>query len=1513
MYFCEGDSFDLFEKGGESELPRVSQCFQETVLLLIPALFLLLFCPLLLCSFRRSVKSPLIFKPPTTLKIYICIFLVLNVIVRLGHAFTVHLFFVQMVPSNPTRPLARFVCLSLSALSTILALFLLISCKKRGLVTSGVLFNYWLLLSVCGAPQFAWEIGQIFEKHTQKHYITMFLFISYYLAVLMELFLSSYADTQTDQSFDKKECPEGRVSFLNRITFWWFNGMARLGNKRPLEADDLWNLLKQDRSEYLLERFEKIRTKQLKRNNERYSQQKHAKVTLLPSDGMVETELLQMDGAGSKSIMEDKKKTAPNGRGSPSIIWPLFLTFKWPTLRAAFCKLIYDLLHFVLPFFLSQLIAFTEDHTMPTWRGIAIALSMLTVSLIQSMFLHQYFHTMFRLGMNVKSVLASTVYRKAILLSNESRKNRTIGEIVNLMSVDIQRFQDMTPYVMLFWSAPLQVVLALFFLWKLLGISVATGLITLVTVGFLNTKLAVTMRSYQQKQMVLKDERLKLLNEMLNGIKILKLYAWEGSIEKRILCIRKKEAQILKHLCFLLALMSLTWACAPFLVAVSTFATYLIIDPEHNILTPQITFVAISLFNILRFPLASFSMIGSPAIQTAVSNRRLKSFLAEEEIEPLLRDTQNSKISICIKNADFAWEKNQSLLLKKINLSVRKGTLLAIVGQTGSGKSSILSAMLGEMYRHSGENSLDGNVAYVPQQAWIQNMTLKNNILFSHDFDADKYERVIDVCALEQDLVALPAGDQTEIGEKRVSLARAAYADADIYLLDDPLSAVDVHVGAHLFDKLIGSANGLLRGKTRVLVTHSLAFLKHCDQIVVVKDGSITQMGTYTDLLEASGEFSDLIRDFLTTRSSVNSDGLMDKDVQEFLSSIKSKDPEKSKELERQLSQKATLSSSSKTTESEPIAPDPEKTAELTKSTSKKNGPKPSQNKKLIEREEVFTGKVKYSVYMDYLRAIGLWTCLLCLLIYLFSSVLGVACLLWLAKWSDHASEFKTANGSISSSNIINLSIYTGLGLGQASFLAIGAVIMSLGMVYAGYAMHERMLRSILRSPISFFDVTPLGRILNRFSKDVDNLDSAIPRSLSSFIQTVFASMQTLVTIVYATPQFVFVLAPLAVIYGFVLRYYVSTSRQLKRLESISRSPIYSHFQESVQGASSIRAYNSIGRFLRESQQRVDYNFVAYYPSIIANRWLAIRLELVGNSIVFFSALFAVLFRDSEHLTAGLVGLSISYALGVTQTLNWVVRMASDVETNIVSVERIKEYIETPNEANLDTPSELNLSENWPEKGDILMEDVSLRYRPELDTVLNGISAHINPREKIGIVGRTGAGKSSLTIALFRLTELSSGRIIIDAVDISELGLFDLRSRLTIVPQDPVLFSGTLRFNLDPFDHLCNISLGQRQLLCLTRALLRSSRILILDEATASVDMATDALVQETIRREFRDCTVLTIAHRLETILDSNRVMVLQQGRVKEFDSSKSLMNDPRSELSAMVANAKMSVSQQNA
>jgi len=488
--------------------------------------------------------------------------------------------------------------------------------------------------------------------------------------------------------------------------------------------------------------------------------------------------------------------------------------------------------------------------------------------------------------------------------------------------------------------------------------------------------------------------------------------------------------------------------------------------------------------------------------------------------------------------------------------------------------------------------------------------------------------------------------------------------------------------------------------------------------------------------------------------------------------------------------------------------------------------------------------------------------------------------------------------------------------------------------VKASKALHDNLLESTLRCPMSFFETTPMGRIVNRFSKDIHTIDEMIPNSFKSFISTFMTMIGTIFVISYSTPVFLAVLLPIALTYFFTQRFYVATSRQLKRIESVKRSPIYNHFFESINGASTIRAFGYKDKFIEENIRKVDIDQSAWFPALCSNRWLAMRIELCGNFITFFAALFCIIRRG--EISPGIAGLSISYALQVTQTLNWLVRMTSELETNIIAVERVKEYIDTPNEASWQI-NETKPDSSWPQSGEVEFTDYSLRYREGLDLVLKDICYKVKPNEKVGIVGRTGAGKSSLTLALFRIIEASGGNIIIDGIDISKLGLKDLRSKLTIIPQDPVLFSGTLRFNLDPFNAYSdadiwrilevsnlktfvgglaeqleyeviesgdNLSVGQRQLICLGRALLRKTKILILDEATAAVDMETDALIQETIRREFQDSTILTIAHRLNTIIDYDRILVLSAGEVAEFDTPQNLLDDKSSMFHIMAKDA---------
>ncbi|TMS36963.1 hypothetical protein L596_004005 [Steinernema carpocapsae] len=1570
-------------------VPNIHECIQHSVLTYLPVIFLAVSSPILLRSLHKSENARTENCSPISLKILICSILCLD---------TVSLFVYTLYRNVTDQGSSTYDVVSSGALyaSLALALVLLVACRNRGVVTSGVLSVYWLLLSLCGLPEFRSKFQVVRGHEEMQDPIRFHLFMLYYPLVLIEFFLSCFADIPRYRVHDSQECPELNTSFLNQITFHWFTGLAITGNKRPLEKEDLWSLNSRDQSSKIVPEFNKHWQENYRSFHAKRGEKKSA----------------------DEETLVEKSKQQSSKDDHPSVLYPLFKTYKLTFLASALFKLIFDLMQFISPQLLSLLIKFIEDKSQPMWYGVGLACLMFVCALIQSLILHQYFHNMFRLGMNIRSVLTSAVYAKALNLSNNARKNRTVGEIVNLMSVDIQRFQDMTNFIMLFWSAPLQVILAIVFLTHLLGWAVIAGLVVLIAMVPVNSYISVKIRNCQVEQMKFKDERLKMMSEMLNGIKVLKFYAWEESMQKMILNIRKKEIAVLKKLAYLNAVTSLTWTCAPFLVAVLTFGVYVTIDPENNVLTPEITFVALSLFNILRFPLAILAMIISQAIQCAVSNKRLKSFLDEEEMDVLAVEHSHCTDDIVsIKNGNFIWDlaRDSPFALADINFTVSKGSLVAIVGGVGSGKSSLLNAFLGEMNKLSGTVCVNGSIAYVPQQAWIQNLALKANILFNHSFDPEKYERTLKVCELQPDLETLPAGDATEIGEKginlsggqkqRVSLARAVYAESEIYLLDDPLSAVDAHVGKHLFQNVISSETGILKNKTRILVTHGLNYLKKCDKIVVLREGRISETGTYDELMASEGAFSEFLEEYLIeeakNRGRSVSFGDQEEEVSEVLAELERLAPERKRRVESQISQVHYSSDESLEKSGERPALCTQKSVSaaqdllsngvnsetkeidaLLPPKDEKNSPQAPSKSKLIEKESVETGKVKWFVYATYIRAIGYLVSFSFFFIYAVSSILGVLSNLWLAHWSDDAKRIQSEPEGTYETNS-RLGIYTCLGMGQAIFVTVASITMALGMLRASRTLHEGILKNILRSPMSFFDVTPLGRILNRFGKDidvmdtripqvvvtlvgaivaipvivtpfilvifapiglfyyflldVDVLDTSLPRSLTSFIRTALSSVEIIMVIIWTTPTFAAAIVPLLIIYTAVLRFYVSTSRQLKRLESTTRSPIYSHFQETIQGVVSIRAYKCMDRFVAESQRKVDDNLVTYYPSIVANRWLAVRLELVGNMIVLCSALFAALYRDSTGVTAGLVGLSVSYALNITQTLNWAVRMTSELETNIVAVERIQEYSDSPTEASLYSENSTSPGKTWPSEGAIEIQNLRIRYREGLEQVLKGVSVSIKPSEKIGIVGRTGAGKSSLTLALFRIVEPDEGRILIDNVDIAAIGLHELRSKLTIVPQDPVLFSGTLRMNLDPFEQYSdadlwralklahleafvdslsdrlehkiseggeNLSVGQRQLICLARAVLHKTRILVLDEAAAAVDMETDSLIQKTIREQFSECTVLTIAHRLNTVIDNDRLLVLDRGEVREFDSPKALLENSQSYFYSMAKDA---------
>uniref|UniRef100_A0A3B1IP99 Canalicular multispecific organic anion transporter 1-like n=1 Tax=Astyanax mexicanus TaxID=7994 RepID=A0A3B1IP99_ASTMX len=1504
--------------------PDLTVCVERTVLVWVPLGFLWISVPWQLnILFKKNSPKTHISKLYISKQVLVSL-LFLSAVAELASSFGEDYGSEEQKKKNPP---VLFINPSIYAVSWLLVMLVHEAVRRREkAVDSGSLFLFWLLQIICEIFPFQTLLRDALNSDKVLDPPHFYLFYVSYGLKLVALMLSAIADVPPDLREMTKKSPEVGAPFLSRITFNWFNRMIFTGYRRPLVQEDMWELSEKDSTNFISREFEEMMKQELRKAHSRL-QKKKMKMKKISrpehqqnglNKGISQDVLVLVDQSEKSEKKSKRENNLDSGEEDYPHSWLILSiakTFKWVLLESAVLKLVQDLLSFVSPQLLKLLIGFTQDKSVFTWRGYLYASLLLIVAIVQSVFLQQFTQRCFKLGMRVRAAISAAVYKKALTLSNDARKESTIGQMVTLMSADAQRFNEVTNFIHLLWSCPVQIVLSVGFLWIELGPSVLAGLLVMILMVPINGLLAIKSKSYQAKCMMYKDKRMKMLNEILSGIKILKLYAWEPSFEAQVQGFRKQELEVMRKSAFLSSVSTFIFFCAPAFVSLASFAVFVSVSTD-NILDAEKAFTSISLFNILRTPLGMLPLLISAMVQMSVSNRRLEKFLSREDLNTgaVQRDLSYSS-AVSVRDGTFSWNRDGSPVLKNVSLQVSPGALVAVVGAVGSGKSSLVSALLGEMHSLSGSVNIKGDVAYVPQQAWVQNATLRDNVLFGSDPDERRFCRVLEACALEPDLDLLPAGVQTEIGEKginlsggqkqRVSLARAVYSSADIYLLDDPLSAVDAHVGKHLFEKVIGP-RGLLKDKTRILVTHGISFLPYVDEIVVLVDGVVSEVGSYSSLRASKGAFSEFLDTYAKEEDSQDQNqsasgsqqvsvGVEHHDLP--LNNIKTED---SVSLLLKKESVKHASNSNRDSQNRNVPQRSEGDADERK------------GRRLIESETVQTGRVKFSVYLQYLSSMGWGYASMFAVVYFIQSLAFIGQNLWLSDWTNDALRYP--NGSSYPAHIRDMRVgaYGGLGVAQGFLVFVGTLLLADGAIHASRTLHSRLLSNILRAPMLFFDTTPSGRVVNRFAKDMFTVDELIPTALRSVILKLLELLATLVLICLAVPLFTAVVVPLIIIYHFVERFYLTTSRQLRRLDSVSRSPIYSLFGETVSGLSVIRAFGHQERFLQQNRTTIDNNLKCVCQLIVSNRWMAIRLELLGNLVVFFSALFAVISRDS--LDSGLVGLSISYALNVTLTLNALVRMTSQLETHVVSVERVKEYAEIPNEAAW--TSERRPAEDWPSEGTIWFQDYKVRYRPQLDLVLHGITCHIHSKEKIGIVGRTGAGKSSLTNCLFRIIEAADGRILIDGENIASMGLHDLRSRLTIIPQDPVLFSGSLRMNLDPFEkfsdediwkvldlaHLKeyvnsleaglqheiaeggeNLSVGQRQLLCLARALLRKSKILILDEATAAVDLETDDLIQTTIRREFSHCTVLTIAHRINTILDSSRVMVLDAGRIVEF------------------------------
>ncbi|KAF8057290.1 Abcc2 [Scenedesmus sp. PABB004] len=1570
-------------------------------------------------------------------------------------------------------------------------------------------------------------------------------------------------------------CPEEEAGWVSRLFFCYANGLVSRGARKHLEQDDLWSTAGSDDPARIW--------------------------------GAFDAELTATAHAGAPRGVVWRSLRAVHGRR--------FVV-------TGIIKLGHDCVMFAQPLLLEQLLKHLSTSA-DRYVALGYAGGLFGAALLEAVLVNVYFHMLFRMSLHTKTALLEMLYRKALDMAGAVRASMGVGPIVNLQSNDAAKLWSLPTYAHMVWNGPFQIVVVMALLVRVLSFGPAlAGLGVTVAIIPLTMLLGRLLTSARKEAIAAADQRVKLVTEVITGIKAIKLYAWEAPYLERITALRERELRAIRRTQLLGMINGSIFNTGPVLVSLAAFGTYAALGHP---LTAAVAFPSLALFNLLRFPIVMIPQQIMNLIAASVGVARIQGFMDSEQMSevnhlppapprgaaapgkagaaaaangaagpPRGAPAAPPPPAVRVAGGSFAWAPGAPPVLHDVSLEVPAGALVLIVGPVGAGKSSLLAALLGEMCAlpsaadggGASPVSVAGSVAYTAQDPWIQNATLRANVLMGLPFDEDRYEATLDAAALRADLEVLPAGDASEIGEKginlsggqkhRVALARALYAGADVCLLDDPLSAVDAHVGRHLFE---GAICGALRGATRLLVTHQLQarrpraprtaprraaphrprrpgapgspgprpalaaqYLPRADMVVVMDQGRIAHVGTYHELtaagvdlaafvpLAAAGEggedeggdghegearelpplrvgaggagrpgfanaksFStplmELPRYMLATGGSFASHkptklgsgtltaaaaavAAADCDDAASPRAAGAADPTSPGGHARRgarvsfdpralakgggsdddgegvqlvpLSPLARAGSGGSTggapaaqpqpqaagTSSEEEASDHEgagllradsgshggsvysggvaspragggarallaraglgravggkkarAAARLSREGSRGSasgdlddwssrdgsahggsaaadgsarsgrhfldgaadkaanggGDKAADGTalakgakalrgQLIKAEERAKGQVKRSVYLAYLTA---WGPLLLLptavaLGALAERGLQVLQNYVLSAWSNAVSAAPGASSEPFAGQSVAwyLALYTTLGLASVGLVLARSALLVVGSVAASRTLHGRLLAKMLRLPMSFYDSQPTGRLINRFTKDTEAVDMQMAASVSSALTCIVSAALSIVVVVVVSPYTALALVPLAVLYYRVQRLYIATSRELKRLDALAFSPIFQHYGETLSGLATIRAFGRQALFAATNRAHIEQSNRAWWPIQLLNRWLSMRLELTGAVVVFVTAVAVGVLVPRN---AGLAGLAISSALNLTGTLAWMVRQTTELEVNMNSVERLVEYREQAEEA----PAlvEPRPPAPWPEAGAIQAVQLVVRYRPELPPVLKSLSFSINAREKVGICGRTGCGKSTLMMVLFRMVEPSRGVVLIDGMDTGRLGLADLRSRLSLVPQDPVIFSGTVRSNLDPFGQAGgddaiwealrqagladlvrslgagldspiqeagnNLSCGQRQLLCMARALLRRSRVLVLDEATSNVDQASDALIQATIRSAFGHCTVLTIAHRLHTIADADRVMVLDAGRLREFDAPAALMGLP--------------------
>lgn len=1277
--------------------------------------------------------------------------------------------------------------------------------------------------------------------------------------------ISMEQNPQREICYINQLTPYSRANVWSLMTFHWLNPLFAMGYKKTLEVDDVPNVAGKDTAQ---ESYRVLETN--------WCCQK------------VETNI--QNPSMLKVIL--------------SSVW------KGMIINALFAA-IFSCATYIGPYLINLFVEYLGGTEHFSYEGYVLASVFFGAKMIESLAQRQWYFGAQQLGMRVRSGLTALVYRKGLRLSNRSRQKHTVGEIINYMSVDVERIGTFAWYMHDIWLLPLQVLLALVILYKNLGMASIAGLLATVGVMVGNTPFAKLQEKYQGKIMEAKDRRMKATSEILKSMRLLKLQAWETIYLRRLQELRRVEQGYLRTYLYTSSAVTFLFWAAPTFVSAITFGTCLLMGVP---LTTGKVLSALATFQILQEPIYNLPELVSMIAQCKVSLNRIATFVQEEElqcnaVENLPRDSVD--VAIEIKDGDFSWDPTSNrLTLRGINLQIRKGMKIAVCGSVGSGKSSLLSSILGEIPKLSGTVKVSGTIAYVPQSPWIQSGKIEDNILFGNKMNKTRYEGVLEACVLKKDLELFSHGDQTEIGERginlsggqkqRLQLARAIYQDADIYLLDDPFSAVDAHTGAQLFKECL---LGVLGSKTVVYVTHQVEFLSASDLILVMQDGDIFQVGKNEDILGGTG--------FLTLVGA----------HQQALNAIDA----------AQISARRIVPQTGFSGSRFCNGLDSESKKLYQNEVTEDKAPRINENRfeQIVKEEERETGKVKMQVYSSFITAAYKGALVpIILAAHILFQVLQIGSNCWMA-WATPPTQDQKSTVS----NKVLILVYIVLAVGSSMCVLVRSLLLSIAALETAQRLFTAMLTCIFHAPMSFFDSTPTGRILNRASTDQSTVDTDIPYRLGGLAFAVIQLLGIATIISLVAWQVFIVLIPVTAISLWYQHYYISSARELARLVGIRKAPIIHHFAESLTGAAIIRSFNQETRFMNTNLCLNDYYSKLSFHNNGAMEWLCLRLNFLSN-LVFLAALTFLVSLPNGTIDPSLAGLAVTYGLNLNVVQAWVIWNLCNVENKMISVERIMQYSNIPSEAPLLIDSS-RPNHNWPSRGTIVLQNLEVRYGPHLPFVLKGITCEFPGGEKIGIVGRTGSGKSTLLQVLFRIVEPTGGRIAIDGVDISKIGLHDLRSKLSIIPQDPILFEGTIRSNMDPLEEhsdteiwealnkcqigqaLCsrrekldtlvtengeNWSVGQRQLLCLGRALLKHSRILVMDEATASVDTATDTIIQHIIQSESHGCTVITIAHRIPTVIDSDKVLVLNEGKIVEYDSPAKLLEDESSSFAKLVS-----------